>query len=142
VGRLVTEFDLAKLRNTPSKNILLEPGDKIYMPRLQNTVSVNGQVLNPITVPYDYKLKLNDYINISGGMKDAADDSKIYVIQPNGIAIQKRAYFLRTEVMPGATIMVPRKSRPLSGLALVENLSPTIASLSVSLASIASINRN
>ena len=41
--------------------------------------------------------------------------------------------------MPGSTIIVPRDDRPLDGLSLVETVSPILASLSITAASIAAI---
>ena len=42
--------------------------------------------------------------------------------------------------MPGSTIIVPKQARPLSGLSLVEVITPILANLSLTAASIAAIN--
>ena len=47
-----------------------------------------------------------------------------------------------SNIMPGSTIIVPRDDRPLDGLSLVETISPILASLSITAASIAAINNN
>ena len=39
VGRLVAEFDIAALKNSPELNII-ESGDKIFMPTRNNTVTI------------------------------------------------------------------------------------------------------
>ncbi len=73
--------------------------------------------------------------------KDYADEKKTYYILPNGKArIPSKGLFLRSdEILPGSTIIVPRQARPLSGFSLVEAISPVLASLSITLASINSI---
>ena len=146
VGRLVAEFDIATIKNSPELNIRVESGDKIYMPTRNNTVTISGHVLNPITVPYVANYNVEKYLSMSGGLRNGANSSNIYYILPNGVAVRNNEGILNLfsgdSVDPGSNIIVPRKSRVLDGLSLVETLAPTIASLSISLASIASINNN
>lgn len=142
-GRLVTDLR-PSVKNT-TKDLVLLDGDRIYMPRKKNTVNVSGQVLNPSSLVYSPELKPYDYIDSAGGIKEGADKSSIYVINPNGETFNlksARSFGFRTTktIMPGATIIVPRKARNLDGLGLVEKIAPTIASLSVTAASIAAIN--
>jgi polysaccharide biosynthesis/export protein len=141
VGRLITELNPSKLKQKPQLNITLQPGDAIFIPKRNNIVTIYGSVLNPVTVPYNPKYSLNDYIELAGGYKDYADDKKTYYILPNGKArIPSKGLFLRSdEILPGSTIIVPRQARPLSGFSLVEAISPVLASLSITLASINSI---
>ncbi|RPG49576.1 MAG: hypothetical protein CBC64_005360 [Gammaproteobacteria bacterium TMED104] len=141
-GRLVT--DLRPSIKNSSKDLTLLDGDMIFMPRKTNTINVSGQVLNPTSLVYSPDSKPYDYINSAGGLKDGADKSSIYVINPNGETFNLRAsrslgFKAKHSIMPGATIIVPRKARNLDGLGLVERIAPTIASLSVTAASIAAI---
>jgi hypothetical protein len=46
------------------------------------------------------------------------------------------------DILPGSTIIVPRKARPLQGLALVEVITPILANLSITAASISAISNN
>ena len=107
-----------------------------------------GQVLNPITVPYSERLRSNDYIGFAGGYKKEADKKRMYIILPNGksapvsISFLERGPFSKNDILPGSSIIVPRKARPMDSLALVETVSPIIASLSVTAASIAAISNN
>ena len=50
--------------------------------------------------------------------------------------------FERDDILPGGTLVVPRKARPLDSLALVETITPVLANLSVTAASIAAISKN
>ncbi|MDA9068897.1 SLBB domain-containing protein [Gammaproteobacteria bacterium] len=142
-GRVVTEFEPAILKRDQNKNIFLKPGDTIYMPRLSNTVTISGSVLNPITVPYNPDFSLNDYIEMSGGYTDASNEEKTFIILANGQSIKNQKYNLfglkDSIIRPGATIIVPRNARPLGGLSLVEAITPILANLSITMASIVSI---
>lgn len=144
VGRLIAELNPSKLKQNPQLDINLQPGDSIYIPKRNNIVTVYGSVLNPVTVPYNPKFSLDDYIELAGGYKDYADEKKTYYILPNGKArIPSKGLFLRSnEILPGSTIIVPRQARPLSGFSLVEAISPVLASLSITLASINSITNS
>ena len=48
--------------------------------------------------------------------------------------------FQGNELLPGSTIIVPKQARPLSGLTFVEVITPILANLSITAASIAAIN--
>ena len=146
IGRLVAELDPYQIRKNPSLDILLENRDTIYMPKITSTVTIQGNVLNPVTVPYELNSSIRDYINLAGGYQDTADRDKVYVLLPNGKAIPGSSFNLfgynKDDIYPGSTIIVPQKARPLSGLSLVEALSPILANLSITLASINSISNN
>jgi len=151
VGRLVTELNPVKIKDNPDLNIILEDGDKIYMPSIQTTVTVVGQVLNPVTVPHIVGASFDDYLKLAGGLKQEADKNKVYALLPSGAALKKNrlmlpvlpfASFDRNDILPGSTIVVPRKARPLDSLALVETITPILANLSITAASIAAISDN
>lgn len=152
IGRFVTELNPPLLETNPSLDIILDDGDTIYMPKLQNTITVVGQVLNPVTVPHKVGASFEDYLKLAGGMKKEADKSKVYAILPSGISIRRKRGinlpllpnmpFDRSDILPGSTIIVPRQARPLDGLTLVETITPVLANLSVTAASIAAISDN
>ena len=111
-----------------------------------------GQVLNPVTVPHKVGATFDDYLKLAGGLKKEADKSKIYAILPNGEALRRKRGivlpvipylpFDRADILPGSTLVIPRKARPLDSLALVETITPVLANLSVTAASIAAISDN
>ena len=142
-GRLVAELNPTIIERDPSKDIILRDGDIIYMPEITNTVTIMGDVLNPVTVPYNASHDLNDYITLAGGYTSSADKSKTYAILPNGASVKIGGSFRAfqgNDLMPGSTIIVPKQARPLSGLSLVEVITPILANLSLTAASIAAIN--
>jgi polysaccharide biosynthesis/export protein len=152
VGRLVTELNPTQFRTNPSLDIPLEDGDVIYMPKMNNTVTIVGQVLNPVTVPHKVGTSFNEYLKMAGGLKKEADKRKIYAVLPNGISSRKKSGialpllpnmpFQRSDILPGTTIIVPRQARPLDSLALIQTVTPVLANLSVTAASIAAISDN
>ena len=152
VGRLVTELNPTQITTNPALDIPLKDGDIIYIPPMQSTVTIVGQVLNPVTVPHEPGANFDEYIKFAGGLKKEADKRKIYAVLPNGISIG-RAQGLRlpvlpfmpfdkSDILPGSTIIVPRQARPLDSLALVETITPILANLAVTAASIAAISDN
>jgi len=152
VGRLVTELNPTQFRTNPALDIPLEDGDVIYMPKMNNTVTIVGQVLNPVTVPHKVGTSFNEYLKMAGGLKKEADKRKIYAVLPNGVSSRKKSgitlpllpnmSFQRSDILPGTTIIVPRQARPLDSLALIETVTPVLANLSVTAASIAAISDN
>lgn len=152
IGRLVTELNPTKIAVNPSLDITLKDGDIIYMPPLQNTITIVGQVLNPVTVPHKVGNSFDDYLKLAGGLKKGADKGKIYAVLPNGVSTRRKNRinlpviplmpFDRSDILPGSTIIVPRQARPLDSLALVETVTPILANLAVTAASIAAITDN
>ena len=104
------DFKRAFSDKNSNQNLLLNPGDVLEIPRRKETVSILGNVYNPITVPYEPSLKLKDYLSLAGGTNDSAYVKKIYVKYGNG-RINKTKYFLGIKSYPkienGAEIYVP-----------------------------------
>ena len=87
-----------------------------------------------------------EYIRQTGGVTRNADKRGAYIILPNGQAYKPNSTFnirnYNKSILPGSTIIVPRDSRPLDGLALTEVLTPILANLSITAASISAISRD
>ncbi len=142
VGRMVVNADLLKLRTDPLSNLKLEDGDYLFIPKRPNDVSVSGEVLYNSTVTYSPNSSVDEYIDMSGGLTDSADQDKIFVILPNGQSTPvKRSLFSTTNtVLPGSTIVVPRDTRPLDAINLTQIITPVLADLATSAAAIAALN--
>ena len=142
VGRMVVDADLLKLRTDPLSNLKLEDGDYLFIPKRPNDVSVSGEVLYNSTVTYSPNSSVDEYIDMSGGLTDSADQDKIFVILPNGQSTPvKRSLFSTTNtVLPGSTIVVPRDTRPLDAINLTQIITPVLADLATSAAAIAALN--
>lgn len=63
------------------ENVLLQPGDRIVVPRRTGTVYVFGQVGSPGHQPFKPGARLNDYLERAGGVTERAKDDEISVIK-------------------------------------------------------------
>ena len=107
-------IDLLAILEDPGmdKDLLLESGDRIVIPRLSNIVTVEGEVLYPVNIQFDERLKINDYIDKAGGFTERALNDEIYVIYADGDVDKMRKRWIgrkNPEISPGATIVVPQK---------------------------------
>ncbi|MFC3812353.1 SLBB domain-containing protein [Lacihabitans lacunae] len=111
-GGIQMGLDLKKIEIDKSnvQNLLLEPGDVLEIPRRKETVTISGNVYNPITVPYQEGLSLKKYLNYAGGTNDSAYVKKIYVKYGNG-KLNNTKSFLGIKSYPkienGSEIIVP-----------------------------------
>ena len=106
-------LDLRKALTNPggARDLVLEDGDEIVVPRKSNTVGVQGNVLNPINVQYSGS-RLGRYIAAAGGYGPKASKKKVLVIYPNGSAAKTRSFLgIRDypKVIPGSSVFVPEK---------------------------------
>lgn len=113
-GRVVLPF----LRQDFPKsefNLKLETGDALVIPRHQSTVSVLGHVFNPGSFVAERGLSVAEVLEWSGGLTEDGDDSRLYVIRGTGrvqsLAQDANPLRLRTKLLPGDVVLVPR--RPL-----------------------------
>lgn len=146
LGRIVAELDPNKIARDSALDIFVEHGDNFYIPRINSTITIVGNVLNPITVPYNPKLSAKDYINLAGGYSKTADKRSSYIVFPNGISRKiKNSYFAirqGTNPVPGSTIIIPRKANNLDTMSFLKFATPILADLSVTAASISAITNN
>lgn len=147
VGRLVSEFSLAKLSANPSLNRLLEDGDQVHIPSFTSDIFVFGEVMSPGSVPYKEMDDPFDYIRSAGDLSRVADHDRIILISPNGeVEVFSKSRFKifsqPSYVLPGSTIYVPREVGKLDGINLASSVAPIISSVALSLASLNAISNN
>ncbi len=101
-------INLKKAIESPgsTEDFVLQPGDQIFIPEEQSTVSITGDVLFPNTVVYVPGKKLKYYIEQAGGYGDRAKKNKTYIVYMNG-SIAKASGNVAIE--PGCQIIVPTK---------------------------------
>lgn len=146
VGRVTTEFSLAKLETNPSLNRILEDGDVVYIPSFSPDIYVFGEVLNPGPTLYREMATPHDYITAAGDLTRVADKDRILLISPSGdveVINDKLFRFLQSDrmVLPGSTIYVPMELGKLDGINLASTIAPIVGSVALSLASLNSINK-
>jgi polysaccharide export outer membrane protein len=89
IAGIIVPSDLEKLKNSPY-NILLEDGDRIYIPKVPGNVLVFGEVFNPSALVYVKGKTVRDYIDEAGGLTKDADKENIFVIKANGSVISSK----------------------------------------------------
>ena len=92
----------------------LEDGDRFILPRVPETVSVDGAVYNQNSFLYDPHRRLGDYVKLAGGANRDADKGRAYVIRASGGVISKQYSstlrgngFDSVKLYPGDTVVVP-----------------------------------
>lgn len=146
LGRLVIDID--GIMNGTQPDIELQDGDKLFIPRVQNTISVVGEVYVSNAHNFKKELSIQDYIDLSGGVTDYADPDKSYIIKADGSIIPSKnintgGFFrsnssTRSTLQPGDSIVVPLKVDSFSGLTATTEVTQVIYQLAVAAAAISS----
>lgn len=139
-GRVVVEADPRVLNQRPDLDTVLEGGDSIFIPKIPNYVMVLGDVANPGAVQHRGDQPVKAYVSDAGGTQFSADNSRIYVVYPNGLAQPVKSSFWRQSnvaVPPGSTVIVPKNLDPLFKLDLFTNIAQIVGSLVSSVATVA-----
>ena len=132
-------IDLEKIMSNPHSSLdpVLQDGDAVIIPQLMTTVQVTGSVRKPNSVVYNPDMKLKDYISEAGGYAERARKSGTFILYPNGHIKELGRNASAKEIVGGAKIIVPQKSKSQW------NLGTTLSSITTSvsmLAVIASLN--
>jgi protein involved in polysaccharide export with SLBB domain len=142
LGRVVFEADPATLSSRPDLDIILQPGDRIFMPKRPSSVAVTGDVLNPSSQQFEAGLSPEDYIKHAGGYLSTADESHVFIVLPNGAAepVSSSMWnFSRVTVPPGSTVVVPRDLTP-DTLSVIRDVTQVLGQVAITAASLAVIN--
>jgi protein involved in polysaccharide export with SLBB domain len=110
-------IDLKKILEHPGigNDLILENGDVLRVPKQQQTVRVNGEVLYPSAVVYSSGKSFRGYVLNAGGFSPNALKRGAYVVYPNGTVkgTTKILFFNNhPRVKPGSEIYVPKKPEP------------------------------
>ena len=103
-------IDLEKAVAKPGSeyDLVLREGDVLSVPKLNNTVKVNGAVMMPNTVGYLSDKNANYYLDQAGGYALNAKKSKKFVIYMNGQVARIKGRS-KDKIEPGCEIIVPSK---------------------------------
>jgi len=145
IGRVVIEADPIKLSLDPSLDTVLESGDTIYMPKRPNFIIAMGDVLNPGALQFIPGKGIGDYIKEVGSYTQSADEGRVYIVYPNGVAkpvnLSSWGGDRNISIPPGTAIVVPTDLSPFDTLSLVKEIGGIFQNLAVSAASIAVLIR-
>lgn len=113
VGRIGFDLKAVLADSSDRDNMVLEPGDTLYVPRFIPTVQVSGSVHSPIAVAHLPGKRLTYYVDAAGGDTYLADFARAYVRQPNGVVEPYKKRFLLPDRNPrplaGAEVVMPAK---------------------------------
>ena len=146
VGRVVIESDPIVLDLDPNKDIVLEAGDSLFMPKRPNFIVTVGDVLNPSALQFIPGKGVASYLEEVGGFTRAADEDRVFVVYPNGVAkpinLASWGGDRDLSIPPGSAIVVPTDLSPYDSLTLIREIGDIFRNLAVSAASIAVLVRN
>jgi polysaccharide export outer membrane protein len=146
VGRVV--IDLPRLIRDPvgsTNDVVLRGGDQLFVPRLQQQVTVLGEVQNSTSLLYHPRLSRDDYIAQSGGLTRRADGGQVYVVRANGsvVASEGSRWFRRggsrAEIKPGDTIVVPLNVERLPPLPMWQAVTQILYNVAIAAAAVHSL---
>lgn len=116
-GRVVLQLDV---NTTDLPSLVMEDGDRLYIPPKPTTVGVFGSVFNTGSYLYGSGRTLGDYLRLAGGPTKGADQGSIFVVRANGQVISARqdgssswfgesSSIRRSAAEPGDTVFVPEE---------------------------------
>ncbi|MFC0117831.1 SLBB domain-containing protein [Pseudoalteromonas xiamenensis] len=142
LGRLVIDLDSRESLDLP-----LENGDALYVPSLQNSISVIGEVYIASTHIYEPGKDVYDYIRASGGFKQKADEERVYVIKANGSVVipKSQSWFSVSDAKgylePGDSIVVPLDTEQYDTLTVWSQATQILSQIGLAAASLATLNK-
>ena len=95
-------------------DISLVDGDVLIVPKFDNTVSVSGDVLKPVTVQFDDRSSFFKYISAAGGFARSASKSSAFIQYANGSSAKTTSFLgisKYPKVKPGSSIFIPQKNQ-------------------------------
>lgn len=134
IGRITVEADPAALSARPELDMLLEPGDRLFIPKRALSVRVNGEVLSPAALQFRDSKKPLDYIHEAGGFTFHADKDRTFVLYPDGSAqpLQVSSWnYNPVFIPPGSTVVVPRDPKPFDFIEGAKDISQILSNLAI-----------
>jgi protein involved in polysaccharide export with SLBB domain len=143
VGRVVIEADPTVLQVRPELDTVMEGGDRLFMPKRPNSVTVIGDVLNEGTLQFVPGSRVDDYIDKAGGLRRTADDGRVFVILPNGEAqpVSVSAWnYSPVSIPPGSTVVVPKEPAPFDAFSFIKDITQITSQLAITAAALSAIS--
>ena len=138
VGRLVVNLPLI-MAGDPSADLPVEDGDKLHIPRVNNTISIVGEVQHPSSHRFASGLMLNDYLKLAGGFRKRADKDRVYVIRADGsVMVPESNWFSvsKNNLKAGDTIVAPLDTEYKDNLSLWAQVTQIFYQSAVALAAL------
>jgi len=133
-------IDLEKAMAKPGSeyDLVLREGDVLDVPKMNNTVKVNGAVMMPNTVGYLSDKNANYYLNQAGGYALNAKKSQKFVIYMNGQVARIKGRS-KDKIEPGCEIIVPSKKNKKVNVGEILGYASSFGSLATMFATISNL---
>jgi len=133
-------IDLEKAMAKPGSeyDLVLREGDVLSVPKLNNTVKINGAVMMPNTVGYLSGENANYYLDQAGGYALNAKKSKKFVIYMNGQVARIKGRS-KDKIEPGCEIIVPSKKNKRVNVGEILGYASSFGSLATMFATISNL---
>ena len=133
-------IDLEKAMAQPGSeyDLVLREGDVLDVPKMNNTVKVNGAVMMPNTVGYLSDKNANYYLDQAGGYALNAKKSKKFVIYMNGQVARIKGRS-KDKIEPGCEIIVPSKKNKKVNVGEILGYASSFGSLATMFATISNL---
>ena len=135
------ELDKAVANPGSEFDLVLREGDVLSVPKLNNTVKVNGAVMMPNTVGYFSDKNANYYLDQAGGYALNAKKSKKFVIYMNGQVARIKGRD-KDKIEPGCEIIVPTKKNKKVNVGEILGYASSFGSLATMFATISNLIKN
>ncbi|HEY0687134.1 MAG TPA: SLBB domain-containing protein [Steroidobacter sp.] len=141
VGRLVIDLQRAQSARPGSEDdIVLKDGDSLLIPRITQEVTVLGEVQSATSHLYRSGLSRDDYVAMSGGLTQRADDDRIYVVRADGSVVTSAggSWFSRggVDIKTGDTIVAPLDTERMRALPFWQAVTSIVYNLAISAAAV------
>jgi protein involved in polysaccharide export with SLBB domain len=140
VGRLVIDLERAMAAEPGSSDeLVLRGGDRLRVPKRPQEVTVIGEVQNSTSHLFDPMLSRDDYVRLSGGTTQKADDRRIFVVRANGsVEAGSGSRWFRSAggIEPGDTIVVPLDAERMRPLTLWTAVSTIVYNMAIAVAAV------
>lgn len=140
-------INLKKIIKNPGvhDDLILDNGDVLRVPKQQQLIKVNGEVLYPSAVIYSSGKSFKGYVMNAGGFSAHALKRGAYVVYPNGTVkgTSKFLFFnIHPKVRPGSEIYIPKKAPSNANTGqLILGYTTGLASLGAIILGILSLNK-
>jgi protein involved in polysaccharide export with SLBB domain len=109
-GLVPVDFEKVLDDDNSRDNISMLDGDVVNIAFKQEVVLVRGEIFVPSAVVYKKGASLSYYLKQAGGLKDEADDDRIFVTMPNGRRWEESWFIFPNPDIPGGSVIsVPQK---------------------------------
>jgi protein involved in polysaccharide export with SLBB domain len=140
-GRIVLEMPVDAKNVSQLPDLPLEDGDRLIVPRVPSTVSVDGAVYNQNSFVYDPSRRVGSYIRLAGGVNRDADKSRAYVIRASGSVLSKQYSsslrgnnFDSLHIYPGDTVVIPLNLTKGTTLRQIVSIAQIVGQLGIAIA--------